>query len=447
MIGFAIKTTFTLPESIHNQPFKQKVPNCSKKAFLKEIISNSKMESRPKLFIHIGTPKTGTTSIQNFLASNQKSLYKNGFFFQKRGLFDNSYINFLRLFYQKQMILSHNDIEKRIYRFIADDNFNDATRNIDYYEDKIIKKIHREIFSKRGNIILSSESFFDHDISRFKEKISLLKKITEPFKEKYDIKIIVYFRKQDSYIESFYYMCGKYTFFSVDFESYLSQFRPFSDKEDALSLDWSKFTAVIEEMLPYAGIISRSFDQAIKKGIVADFREITGTENIECASSDFHDNPGFNIFGMDLMLNSGFLNFDDKEILFRAVRSDALFSKSTVKQGYRLLSPSQRVEIYNTYKESNRNLFGINDEEEYYKLFFPSVNNEKPGYISISNHYRETIIKKIVSLKKKTMEYKCIRFRRMTLDRIPPGPRSEIVRRFLPLWQAIIEIYWKFSLK
>ena len=48
-----------------------------------------------KLFLHIGTPKTGTTTIQNCLKFNNKKLIKNGFFYLTleniRNIFDQKF--------------------------------------------------------------------------------------------------------------------------------------------------------------------------------------------------------------------------------------------------------------------------------------------------------------------------------------------------------------------
>ncbi|MHC1626352.1 MAG: hypothetical protein ACXQTN_03305 [Methanoculleaceae archaeon] len=397
------------------------------------------MKEKKKLFIHIGTPKAGSTSIQLFLNNNFKVLRDNGYYFPKYKIYKDSWDHYFSKYLQKLMIIHHNEIEAELYPFISDAHFSDATKNIEYYEKKFINKFQKEILSKNSNIIISNESFFIYDTIKFRKIMELLNKAILDYKDNFVINIIIYFRKQDSFIESFYYMSGKYIYFSTDFQRYLRQFKPFAKNDNKISLNWPDFIDIINETQPYAKVIVRSFDSAIQSGLIQDFCEVIGLNDIPCKYEEIHENLRFNKLGMDLMLNSGFLNIKDKEVLFRAIRGDDLFTKSLNSQKYKLLTDSQRKEIYDTYKESNMNLFGFS-EDEYIKLFYP--NNNQTFNSNLPEEERAIIIKKIVKLKKKTLEYRVIQMRRVTLDKLPPGLRMNITRLLLPVWQIAVKIYW-----
>jgi len=53
------------------------------------------MKEKKKLFIHIGTPKAGSTSIQLFLNNNFKVLRDNGYYFPKYKIYKDSWDHYL----------------------------------------------------------------------------------------------------------------------------------------------------------------------------------------------------------------------------------------------------------------------------------------------------------------------------------------------------------------
>lgn len=143
------------------------------------------MTKKNCLFIHVGSHKTGSTSLQHFLYNKQKYLNKNDFnYFSKNALglnerdkCSNSWIKI-----NKKNLLNENGVE--------------------------IKKMHslcKKLFSSNHqNVILSSENF-----SWIFHKKILRSFSIELKKYFYKIKIIIYLRRQDEMAVSFLQECSK----------------------------------------------------------------------------------------------------------------------------------------------------------------------------------------------------------------------------------------------
>ena len=126
------------------------------------------------LYIHIGAHKTGSSAIQQFLASNRHILRKNGYLYPKMGGF------------------AHHKIPHMMMR-------TDLSK---MNEKMIIKKVLFEMrIFQCQNLIFSSEIFENFSQNKFNDKIKLLKQIIP---ENIDIKIIYYVRRQDDRFESTY---------------------------------------------------------------------------------------------------------------------------------------------------------------------------------------------------------------------------------------------------
>lgn len=135
------------------------------------------------LYIHIGSPKTGSTAIQNFCALNENWLRKNGVCYPKYKRFT--------------LVNNHLDFSQWIVK-AGESMHKKNSSAIKWKTQKKIKSYCLKLINEAKNcdsILLSGEEiFYAHDISVLKGLRNLFSKV----------KIIVYLRRQDQFVQSFY---------------------------------------------------------------------------------------------------------------------------------------------------------------------------------------------------------------------------------------------------
>lgn len=141
-----------------------------------------------KAIVHIGTEKTGTSSIQMFLYKNRKKLIRSGYHFLQSAGKTNNWA--LPAF------------------FSADDRFNDLYRDegikeIDQFKLNFFDQFERELRTVKKNIhtvIISSEHF--HSRIRTKEEMKDLRHFLSGYFD--EVKIVCYLREQAATCASWY---------------------------------------------------------------------------------------------------------------------------------------------------------------------------------------------------------------------------------------------------
>jgi 2-polyprenyl-3-methyl-5-hydroxy-6-metoxy-1,4-benzoquinol methylase len=133
------------------------------------------LSERKQLFLHIGSPKTGTSYLQSFLFENYENLKSKN------------------VLYPKSLIGSETD-PKHQPLFVSLFTGNEKR----FYD--LLDRMTQETNSSTGTLILSSEGFYHH-INEFTEPSwRLLKSLGDLF----ETKVVVYLRPQSEYIESMY---------------------------------------------------------------------------------------------------------------------------------------------------------------------------------------------------------------------------------------------------
>lgn len=140
------------------------------------------------LFLHIGTPKTGSTSIQNYLILNKKKLLDSNYYFYG---YEDNHGNFASLAY---LFSDHKNIS-----YIETNHKLDTYQKKSSYRENVKKEFLAVIEDfPNHNFIISSEQLFmicDDELA--------LKNLYEFLKPLFDnIKIIVYLRRQLEYVLS-----------------------------------------------------------------------------------------------------------------------------------------------------------------------------------------------------------------------------------------------------
>ncbi len=208
------------------------------------------------VFIHVGTPKTGTSAIQFFCSKNRKLLKSKGVSFPDLGFeFPGIGVNRNGHFMNRR----EKDADKK--------RLHDKEAEI---VEKGLNKIQKQL-EKYPKVVLSDEQFWNNKEmntekwGQYKEKFAQMGA---------DLKIIVYLRRQDLLIQSYwaqqvketmtmsfkqYIDSGKYTYFNVDYAKRLKEIAAAVGKENII-------VRVYEKQQYYGG------------NILSDFLNILGLE-------------------------------------------------------------------------------------------------------------------------------------------------------------------------
>ncbi|WP_297195502.1 sulfotransferase domain-containing protein, partial [uncultured Campylobacter sp.] len=125
-------------------------------------------------YVHIGKHKTGTTTIQNFMAKNYEILKEKGFVFAKSATFNNQHLPFVNTL--NYLADAHEDIK------------------LNYEDNWVFKAFKKEINENPNKIFIFSSEGFSLRSNREKS-VKILKEMLKKlgFTE---IKIIIYLRNQ-----------------------------------------------------------------------------------------------------------------------------------------------------------------------------------------------------------------------------------------------------------
>ena len=149
--------------------------------FANELAELLKPFKQPlKLIIHVGTPKTGTTSLQTYLGKKQRKLREKGILYPHN--LDKS---------QNPTAPKHQWFEKNL-----------VTTHIEHFLENF-KNVISQVKKDTHTIILSSEGIYNYWWDFPDESKNILCELSKLF----DIEIWVWFREPLSFIESYYKQC------------------------------------------------------------------------------------------------------------------------------------------------------------------------------------------------------------------------------------------------
>jgi hypothetical protein len=192
-----------------------------------------------RIIIHVGTGKTGTTSLQNFLANNDDLLAARGHRYAQSYCFGDNHHQLCAGYLRRYADIS---LLNRGYELLTD-----------------------ELLSHKHHFVISSENFLSNTAGDFET----IRRLLEPHGE---IHSVVYFRRQDTYVEAWFNQVVKSGRYRADL------YRLYHRLKRKRLLDYGHVANRLTTLCPKVNIHVRSYDSARKlpTGVVGDFLSCIG---------------------------------------------------------------------------------------------------------------------------------------------------------------------------
>lgn len=208
------------------------------------------------LYLHVGTPKTGTSALQHFCARNRKILSEKGVCYPDLG-------------YRFAGIGKHRNAHFLSYRVYLE------KKKRDYDEEKRIRteglqKLDEQ-FQEYSTVVLSDEHIWNEP----EMNTEFLSKLVEHYKAMdVTLKIIVYLRRQDQVVQSYWAQKVKETS-TITFEKYIEK-----KKYEYFRLDYATRLQEFADAVGKENVIVRCYEkqqyEGEEKSIISDFLNIFG---------------------------------------------------------------------------------------------------------------------------------------------------------------------------
>jgi len=281
------------------------------------------------LYLHIGTHKTGSTTLQTFLTHNKRTLEAKGIFYPTNG----SYFSGCS---QKPLALA-----------ILPAGPGNLQNNAGPPVERYIREIRQDIQRTSCDKILLSAEHFSHSITR--EDVLAIRDLFSPLISRF--KVIVYLRRQDKRIESGYNQMVKTGRVSCVFEEYVE--KVLSDANSHLFYD--RLLSLFSDIFGKTNLMVRPFEksQLNPKGIISDFLGLLGIDS----DSDFRVTDDKNqslpleLIEVMRLYGSQLLGIKQRKLFNQFVTSAALDIDLTK---YTFFSSALRRRVLGFFEESNR---------------------------------------------------------------------------------------------
>ena len=273
-----------------------------------------------KVFLHIGLHKTGSTTIQAFLHQNCNELGNFGYLYPKTGVMPEG--------------KAHHNLVWLLK--------NDTRANLSF---GTWKELYEEIETTNfDNIIITSEDFGSSNKTTINTINSLKTEL-----QSYEVKIIVYIRRQDRRLESQYTQ-------HIKQGTYNGNILSFCRKRKADS-NYYKLLESWKQAFGINNLIVRPLDKVQIPNISHDFLKIIGITNLSCFDEVENQNirPGIKTLEVLRLVNKIYKNKPQKERR-KYLNKIAWYTQKywSEERSYRLLSYSEALKILELYKQSNQ---------------------------------------------------------------------------------------------
>lgn len=273
-----------------------------------------------KLILHVGQPKTGTTSIQNLLQNNKELLKKGGILYKTNSL-------------------NHQPIIQNIF------NQNDTTLALQEFIDE-----QKKTASALGchSIILSSEALFEFDQI-------FLKQMIDGFA--LETKVIVYLKRQDLFLESSW---KQWHFKNKNYKNFDDCAERLALKDYAQTLqEWSNLVG--EKNMHVIPFEKRNFQNGLLRSflsLIGISKELEEKMDFTIPKTMFGTNQGLSPKGLEFAflvreLAKGPLDYTIENFIHKYL--DDVFHKEYF-EGYGLFSYEKRKKYLKRWEKSNKEI-------------------------------------------------------------------------------------------
>ncbi|OUQ67022.1 hypothetical protein B5E53_09540 [Eubacterium sp. An11] len=344
------------------------------------------------LYIHIGTPKTGTTSLQHFCTENAKLFEEQGYCYP---IFPHKfkYINIMR----NGFFLSYKGYDENKNR-----NQMEEAKFFRQGMDFILDN-----FQKFDNIILSDEAIWNVVFKRGKTDLwERLKK--EADEHDYVIKVVVYLRRQDSLATSWWNQkikIGKRVYSKDSWENFVKDPTKFE-------LEYYDSLKFIEKFVEKENIIVRRFGrQYFKNGsIFEDFIDAVGMRySSHFVISEGQRNVSLvgNTHEIKRILNTIPDLRDQDNKFFRSIVIDMSEQRPDLKKET-MFSPEEALKFMEQYREGNRKIMKeyFGKDEDLFDMDFSKNQKWVLDYKEMEKDIIQFMGRAIIELRKENKDLK-----------------------------------------
>lgn len=301
------------------------------------------------LYLHIGTNKTGSTSIQYYLRDNKSLLETNGYYYPMEGAY----------FYPPEAspsLLAHALLGKRP----------PYIRNTVINKEACVTDILRDIKSSScSKVIISSEHFSNAKTTDEVKKIAniflnIFQKVT----------VIVYLRRQDTRIESSWSQRVKMGLITKSFDDFLSE---------EFDLNYLEMLNSWADVFGKKNIIVRPFEKAqfFNNNLIQDFLQILGCALKAPELRSRNESPPVELLEVIRILCATIPSYVERRPLLGIIRTLPLKIDGAK---YTLFTPEKRKEVLDLYRGSNQLIAQEYLERSDGQLFYESEIPDIPIY-------------------------------------------------------------------
>ena len=311
-----------------------------------------------KVWLHIGTHKTGTTTLQKFFFENKEVLLQRGLYYPTEGSY----------FYQEgenHSLLAH-ALRNERPEFLPD--------NLTFTLEGCVNDIRADIRkSDAPEIVISSEHFSFNSTT---EQVERLKRVFDSIAS--EIHVIIYLRRQDHRIESGYGQMIKRGYRIGSFESFIQWMSSAPDQ----SLDYEKKVKLFADVFGAENVTVRIFEksQIHPQGLLSDFMNILGISKLTEFKQvqDANISPSTEVLEILRYVNSFYPKVNSRKLFAQLFENLPLDGLDQTR--YSLYSEALREKTLDNYRTSNERLARNFLNRQDGRLFHENEKSNAPIY-------------------------------------------------------------------